>query len=420
MAVITQSPVNDYSALALRLFAGNIISYLRLDDGSGTFTDASGNGRTGAAGGATGPTYGAVGIGDKRAAVTFPGSAAYINWYSAGLAGAFSGAEGSLIVWVKMASAGVWTDGAYRVIANLYSGASNFVTFAKSDTTNLILLNHKAGGTDRNLYPAFNAPTGWFMLGLTWSVAGGFMYAYINGARAVVAGSLGAPGTWSGALNSNATILGAINVAGGNGWSGGMAHALLLDRPATNAEMLALYRSTGTPKVISIIGDSISASVYNALKWVEIVRDGYNGGRVAMPNYAVSGQTILSHMDAQVLAAANDNADIIIIEMGTNDTTTTGLQAKVEENLIELKRDHPNATIYFMNILPRWTDQGGGTPVDKSGNRTAIAAACTAQSVTCWDTFTTPWIDAADTADGLHPNAAGYAKVGAAVLARLP
>ena len=221
------------------------------------------------------------------------------------------------------------------------------------------------------------------------------------------------------ALNSSATILGAINTGAGSGWSGSLAHALLLNRPATDPEMLALYRAVGSPQIITIIGDSISAPVYNSLKWMEIVRDGYNSGRTSVISHAVSGQTILSHMDAQVVEAANDNADIIVFEMGTNDVTTTGLQAEVEENIIELKASNPNATLYFMNILPRWTDETGDTEVDKSAFRTAIAAACTAQSITCWDTYSTPWITADDTTDGLHPNASGYAKIAAEVLTRI-
>jgi len=69
--------------------------------------------------------------------------------------------------------------------------------------------------------------------------------------------------------------------------------------------------------------------------------------------------------------------------------------------------------------MPLWTDSGGGTPVAKGNIRTAVAAACTAQGITCWDTFNTPWIVAADTSDGTHPTAAGYAKVATEVLARI-
>jgi lysophospholipase L1-like esterase len=149
----------------------------------------------------------------------------------------------------------------------------------------------------------------------------------------------------------------------------------------------------------------------------------YHNGAVITTNNAVGGHTIIANMDAQVAATADDAADIIIIGLGTNDNNAGdmgALQAECEENIAELKASNADATIYWMNVLPRWTDVGGGTPVDKSNIRTAIAAACTAQSVTCWDTFTDPWITAGQTSDGVHPTAAGHAAILARVLALLP
>jgi lysophospholipase L1-like esterase len=127
-------------------------------------------------------------------------------------------------------------------------------------------------------------------------------------------------------------------------------------------------------------------------------------------------------MDAQTVSSATDNANVIIIALGVNDNNAgdmTALQAEYAENIAELKVSNPNATIYAMNVLPVWMDGGGGTVSDKGNIRTAIAAACTAQGITCWDTFTTPWITVADTADGVHPTAAGHAKIATEVLARL-
>lgn len=130
----------------------------------------------------------------------------------------------------------------------------------------------------------------------------------------------------------------------------------------------------------------------------------------------------MNDLDTQAAAAAGDNATKIIIALGTNDNNAgdmEALQAKVESNIIALKASNPNATIYYMNVLPRWTDNTGATPVDKSNIRTAIAAACTAQGVTCWDTLSTPWITAAQTSDGLHPIAAGSQAIATQILARL-
>lgn len=392
------------------LFGSSLIGYWPLDDPAGTFVrDQSGNGLNAVTGGTTRPTLGAAGIGDGRTAASFPATSAYVNLYSAALASKFSGAEGTLIVWAKVSAAGVWSDAAYRVIADLYMNSNNYVTFARSNTyNNMILIEHKAGGTSRNHYAAFNAPTTWVMIGVTWSVSGAKVVPYVNGAKAL---DVAAPGTWSGTLSSAGCVLGALTTAAGSLWSGSIAHAILLNRAATEAEMLSLYRNWIGAEVICVIGDSISAPAYNSLMWTDMIRDSYNGGRVAITNHAVSGQSIMAHMDAQVMAAANDAADIIIIEMGTNDGSGVGVQAEVEENIIELRASNPNATIYYVNVLPRWTDATGATPVDKSYMRTPIAAACAAQGVNCWDTYTTPWITAADTADGLHPNASGKVKL---------
>ena len=130
-----------------------------------------------------------------------------------------------------------------------------------------------------------------------------------------------------------------------------------------------------------------------------------------------------SNLAAQATAAASDDADIIIIQLGSNDDNAGNmgtLQTAYEDGIIALKASNTNATIYAMNVLKRWANQTDGAEVDKSNIRTAIAAACTAQGITCWDTYTTPWIAQDETSDGIHPTAAGHAKIAAEVLARLP
>jgi lysophospholipase L1-like esterase len=386
-----------------------------------TLLDASGNARNGVTGGATGPTLGVSGIGNDKTAVSFPGSAAFINWYSTSLAGAFSGAEGTLIVWSKVSGAGVWSDGTARYIARLSADGSNDIRILRSSSNNnAVLIQHIAGGTSRFIYANSNASTAWQMYGLTWSVSAGQVFAYVNGAifESGLA-SLGAPGTWAGSLATTLCTIGAGDTSSNSVWSGSIGHAVLLNRAATPAEMMSAYLATISPKVITVLGDSISANATNDLKWHLIARDGYNSGNTSLISHAVSGYSILGNLANEVTAATNDRANTIILHIGTNDETGTGIQAQVEASLAQLKTDHPSATIYYMNVLPRWTDSGGGTPVDKSYVRSPIAAACTAQGVTCWDTYTTPWITAAQTTDGLHPNAAGHAAIAAEVLSRL-
>lgn len=383
-----------------------------------TLYDISANGRNAVTGGATGPTLGVAGIGDGKTAVSFPGSAAFINWYSAGLSGAFNGAEGTLIVWAKVSGAGVWSDGTARYLARISADANNDIRILRSSSNNnAVLMQNISGSTSRFIYATSNAYTGWLMYGITWSVNAGEVFAYINGGK--FGTSLGAPGTWSGSPAATLCTIGASSTSSGDVYSGSEAHAILLNRAATPVEMMTAYRGMGGTKVITVIGDSISAVGTNIVSWPVMVRDGYNSGKCCLHSHAVSGQTIITHMDGQVTAAVNDNADIIIIGLGTNDESGVGVQAEVEENIIELKASNPNATLYYMNVLPRWTDETGDTEVDKSYIRTPVAAACTAQSITCWDTYSTPWITAADTDNGLHPNDAGREKIATEILARL-
>jgi lysophospholipase L1-like esterase len=272
-----------------------------------------------------------------------------------------------------------------------------------------------AGGVQKTLrYTVSTTTAQWLCLILSWSKSGDAMKVYVNGTKALATGT--GLGTFAGLLHATYTRIGSLDTASGF-MKGNLAHCILGNRPITDAEALIISRNFGTSK-ISILGDSISSAdgsyAYYAVAGYPTIS--------TIINHAVGGHTIIDNMDAQTLAAANDGAYKIIIQLGTNDNNAgdmTALQAKAEAKIVELKASNPAATIYWMNVLPRWTNTGGGTVVDKSNIRTAIAAACTAQSVTCWDTFSTPWITAAQTADGLHPNTAGHVAIAAQVLARL-
>ena len=157
-----------------------------------------------------------------------------------------------------------------------------------------------------------------------------------------------------------------------------------------------------------------------------LIKDSYFDGHCLLTNVAASGAMIMAdggmHIEWQVDQCASTDADVIIVELGTNDNNAgdmSALQARAESQIAELRATNPRARVYWMNVLPRWTDVGGGTEVDKSNIRAAIAAACAARGIFCIDTYTTPWITAADTSDGLHPTAGGQAKIGTALLAAL-
>jgi hypothetical protein len=175
---------------------------------------------------------------------------------------------------------------------------------------------------------------------------------------------------------------------------------------------------------VGIIGDSIEAgslTFFTGSVWVEMIHTAYNGGNCALHNVAVSSQGVIAgtyNMAWQAGKVGSTNA-LILIKLGTNDDNAgnmTTLQSTYETNLQTLKDNNPSATIYAINVLPRWTNNTTGPEVDKSNIRAAIVAACAAKSITCLDPYTSPWLLQSDmNADGLHPSAGGQAKIGAAV-----
>ena len=134
---------NDYAQRLKKLFEPSIVSYLPLDEPGGSVAfDYSGKGRNGAY---TAVTLGQNGIGDGRSAASFNGTSSLCNWHSAALAAAFNGAEGTLMAWAKVSSAGVWTDNAHRTIARVAVDTSNYIQLYKY-TNNAFLFDYFAGG----------------------------------------------------------------------------------------------------------------------------------------------------------------------------------------------------------------------------------------------------------------------------------
>jgi lysophospholipase L1-like esterase len=172
------------------------------------------------------------------------------------------------------------------------------------------------------------------------------------------------------------------------------------------------FRARRAPvKTVSVIGDSICESLA-AGDWPRDLVRSAEVGAVLLKGHAVSGQSIMAHMDAQTVAAASDAADVIIVALGTNDTDNAGITAEYTENLQELQASNAGAAIYCMGILPK-TAAGA-----RAANNARIEAAAAAAGATYWSTD--GWIDpATDTSDGLHPNAGGAAKILTEVLARV-
>lgn len=210
------------------------IAYWAMGETGGTAAlDATVNARNGIY---TGVTLGLSGIGDGRSAATFDGATSYNNIYSAGLAGAFNGQLGSVIIWGKVSAAGVWTDGTARRLIYLAADTNNRVSLVKAAANNEIDWLYVAGATSKSAGITSFSPSGAFCAGLTWDKAGDAVKFYVNGVQSGATQT--GLGTFAGSLAAATTLIGAISTAPANVWSGILAHGAIFNRALTAAEML--------------------------------------------------------------------------------------------------------------------------------------------------------------------------------------
>jgi len=334
------------------------------------------------------------------------------------LAAALNPGEGGLILWARAYNAAVWTDGVTKTLFDLFMDGSNYLRFQyQGGAAKTLSMYYAAGGAlvsgvDANCYPL-----DWVCLGMTWSKSADGAEFYHNGQKF---GTVSGLGTWAG--SATRASIGYQNVS--NFWNGWLTDVLLVNRRITALEMkqAAMFSPLVKVKTLAILGDSLSAKT-SVARFPEMLQSEYSRGPLALINHAYGGASILADLDGERLAAAADDADLILIELGGNDDNAgdmNALRLKVESNLAALRLSNPRAGLYYMNVTPGWTDGTGATELVKNNIRAAIAAACANQGVTCWDSASAPWITAADTLDGRHLNASGAAKVVAQILSRLP
>jgi lysophospholipase L1-like esterase len=348
-----------------------------------------------------------------------------------GIAGLMAAApldEGAVIITAKMNALANWGSASQDYLLKLGS-ASDTIRIYRTANALSITAQRSAQAESKAPY-MWMWPTADVNLIMSWSLSGGFVKLYKNGlCDHDFAAATGVTKAFTMPLDvAKCRLFAMQGVPTTYSWRGWGNDVILLNRAITNAEALAISKiCLPDLPTVTFIGDSIAQA--SNLKYPDFVFNDKNGGYYRCIRRAYAGAGILDGaFAAQVTAAASDNADIIIVELGTNDDNAGNmatLQATAEAQLAILKASNPRAALYWLNVLPRWTDVGGGTPVDKGNIRTAIAAACTAKGVTCWDTFTAPWIAAADTVDGLHPTyigqtGTGHRKIADQILLLLP
>jgi len=165
-----------------------------------------------------------------------------IDIYSARLNAVFDGDEHSLMIWVKMLNAGVWTDNATRFIFLLQAGG-DASTFIKVNAANQFAGLRIGGGVQEVVTESGFSTTEWFCAGHSVSRSAGVdgEYKYFrNGVQiGVTQTSLG---DYAGNLDPIRTVIGAALSAPPflvhNGW---LAAALITSSILTPAQFEQLY-----------------------------------------------------------------------------------------------------------------------------------------------------------------------------------
>lgn len=213
-----------YSAKIINLFGSALVGYYPLSEIVGTtIFDASGNGRNGGLSGSY--TLGADGIGDGGTSIEFnnTGQAAIYSGVRVGSPWDIF-AEGSLLSWMRVVNSAVWSDGAMRSVANVYSdySVSQGHKLGKSNDTNNI--RYLLGPPNSMQYSVGNS-VAWHHIAVAWSQSANEASLYWDGVRANTKAWTSLAATYTQVVVSSDFI-------------GCLAHVAYLNRAATGAEIL--------------------------------------------------------------------------------------------------------------------------------------------------------------------------------------
>jgi hypothetical protein len=159
-----------------------------------------------------------------------------VNILTSSLIAGFNGDLGSWFMWLKVQSAGVWTDGVRRDPGFIgTTGSNSFLNVRKTTGNNLLSFYRDDTGTAQNVDITMSLTT-WFCLGATWSQAANQFIVYLNGAQT---GTTKTCAAW----DAGALAVANIGSSGGsvNKFSGWECQHILANRVATPAEAASIY-----------------------------------------------------------------------------------------------------------------------------------------------------------------------------------
>ncbi len=185
-----------------------------------------------------GVTLGQAGIGDGQTCPLYDGAAAHTNIYTATLAAAFDGNEGTLSIWGKVKESSVWADGAQRSLIRFAVDGNNYIELIKTVAANGLSFNYRAGGTTDTVFLGSISTTDWFHMALTWSASADEVKAFYNGAQ--TGATQTGLGVWAGTPATWGHNIGSGNTTPITPWSGYLAHGAVWDSVLTPGQIASL------------------------------------------------------------------------------------------------------------------------------------------------------------------------------------
>lgn len=220
----------------------NRVGFWPLSESSGTSAaDISGNGFNGTYN--ANVTLNAITFPDGSPAPLFDATTDLVALPSVLLDAPFSGAAGTLAVWLKVRAASVWTDGVSRSPLSFGVDASNRIFFNKPTNNNRFDMFYIAGGTSEQSANTSFSPLRWFHTVITWDSAVDQVKFYIDGAQVGVTAT--GLGVFAGTLANGFTAIGNFTQSGGAFfWDGYAKYAVAWNRALTAAEVAPLVPSS--------------------------------------------------------------------------------------------------------------------------------------------------------------------------------
>lgn len=174
----------------------------------------------------------------------FDGANDYIEICTAAFQAAFNGPVGSMMIWMKVFNAAVWTDGIGHFALSAYIDNNNRVGLTKSSVDNTTGGYAIAGAGTASLSHSPYTNTDWFHNLITWSDANNDDEAkgYIDGVQEEPTSN--AMNAWAGgALNATRTLIGSYTDVPSNPFYGWLAHAAFWDRVLTAEEVRHIFET---------------------------------------------------------------------------------------------------------------------------------------------------------------------------------